>query len=195
VTKIPIFQDSIILDQLNNKELDKKILEILKKEMQSNSGVTISNEGGYQTNSVYDKTICDTIFKKAVDLLLKNYNFKTANFELGNLWINHNKKEDFNSIHTHPCSHFSGVYYLQVQNDGGQLVFYRGDTSVHMAGINAFLDNADTRGNYYVQPLSNQIIIFPAHLLHMVHPHKNNKARVSVSFNILLTHLQNDNKN
>ena len=33
MTKIPIFQDSIILDQLNNKELDKKILEILNDEL------------------------------------------------------------------------------------------------------------------------------------------------------------------
>ena len=103
------------------------------------------------------------------------------------MWINSNKKGDFNKIHNHPCSHFSGVYYLQVQNDGGQLIFYRGDTSNQMVGIQHFIDNADTRTNFEIQPLSNQIIIFPSNLLHTVQPHKSNEPRVSVSFNLLLT--------
>tara|TARA_A100001391_G_scaffold170385_1_gene131402 strand:+ start:593 stop:1159 length:567 start_codon:yes stop_codon:yes gene_type:complete len=185
--KLPIFQDTIILDSLNNKKVDEKILEVLKKEMESNPGVIVSNEGGYQTDSIYDTLICNTLFQKAVDLILKNYKFEKYNFKLENLWINSNKKGDFNKIHNHPCSHFSGVYYLQVQNDGGQLIFYRGDTSNQMVGIQHFIDNADTRTNFEIQPLSNQIIIFPSNLLHTVQPHKSNEPRVSVSFNLLLT--------
>ena len=186
MTKLPIFQDSIILDSLNNKEVDKKILEVLNKEMELNPGVTISNAGGYQTDSVYDPIICDAIFEKSVDLILKNYKFEKYNFKLGNLWINSNQQGDFNKAHNHPYSHFSGVYYLQVQNDGGQLVFYRGDTSNQMMGIQYFLDSADTRPNFEIQPLSNQIIIFPSHLMHSVHPHKSNEPRVSVSFNLIM---------
>ena len=38
MVKVPIFQDSILISSVNNKELDETIVKILQNEMQDNKG-------------------------------------------------------------------------------------------------------------------------------------------------------------
>ena len=188
MAKITIFQDSIYFGSLINQTLSKKIEEVLSREINTNEGASISNKGGYQTNEIQDIEIGQPLLEKSSQLILSNYNLSNKKFGLTNLWINKNSKNNFNIIHNHPMSDFSGVYYHQVPENSGELIFFRGDRTNQMMAIQQSINDKDFCACYEIQPLKNQIIVFPSHLLHMVNPNRSDEARISVSFNIKLMH-------
>ena len=186
MAKTTIFQDSIIFDSFINKELDKNILSVLENEMKKNEGVFYTNKGGYQTEKIFNEKIHNPLLEKSAKLIVENYNLKNVKINLLNLWINYNLKGNYNSPHVHQTSDFSGVYYVDVAEKGGELIFFRGDRSNQMLDIQSFLKDRDFQEEFHIQPLNKQIIIFPSHLIHMVTPHSDNKPRISVAFNIRL---------
>ena len=186
MAKIPIFQDSIILDSLIDTQLDETIYKVLKNEMEKKDGSFFSNKGGYQTVSINNEKICNTILNKSVKMITENYRIFNSNFTMNALWINQNKKGNYNSPHIHPLSVFAGVYYLNVAETGGDLIFFRSDRSNQMLDINKDLIDEDFNAEYHLRPLKNQIILFPSNLIHMVSAHFEDKPRISISFNILI---------
>jgi|TARA_R110000803_G_scaffold127973_1_gene195346 uncharacterized protein (TIGR02466 family) len=182
--KIPIFQDSIITGSVIDKELDKTISMVLQNEIKENQGNFLSNKGGYQTRNINDDKICNTLLKESSEIIIKNYNLTNVKTTMYNLWINKNYEGNYNSPHTHPMSFFSGIYYLDVSEKGGDLILFRGNRSNQIPDIHNILTNPDFRVEYHLKPLKHQLIVFPSHLLHMVTPHFDKRARISVSFNI-----------
>ena len=188
MAKITIFQDSIIVGSLKNKKLKDLIKSTLDHEEKTNSGNEISNHGGYQTKNIWNENIIKPILEKTSDLISQSYCFPRLQFKMLNLWINKNYKHNFNKIHNHAMSDFSGVYYIEVSEKNGELVFYRGDKTNQVMNIQKNFKGKDFDENFCLQPLENQLVIFPSHLQHMVFPHSEEKARISVSFNIKVLH-------
>tara|TARA_R100001591_G_C4270984_1_gene162413 strand:- start:121 stop:690 length:570 start_codon:yes stop_codon:yes gene_type:complete len=184
MAKITIFKDSILLDSLKNKKLEKLIKSILENEINLNSSVRFSNVGGYQTKEIWNEEVCLPILSKASNLITENFNFQKCKFKMLNLWINKNFKNNFNMMHNHPLSDFSGVFYLDVPENGGELIFYRGDRCNQILNIQSKISNLDFNENFVLKPLKYQFVLFPSHLLHMVFPHSEDAARICVSFNI-----------
>ena len=91
-----------------------------------------------------------------------------ANYSLHNLWINKNLKNNYNTLHTHPGSQFSGSYYVDVKKNGGDLVFFRNDISNSMLDVDGIILSSDFTQRYYIKPLKNQLILFSSNLQHMV---------------------------
>jgi len=190
MAKIDIFKESIIVDSLINSEIDKKVKKILKEEKNKNKGVQISNvNGGYQTKNIFDETLRKIFLTKAGRLI---YNFFRVNenykIRMQSIWINENYKNCINVDHVHGQSNFSGIYYVEVPENSGELVFTRTDKSGSMMINNDMFANNELSFNliYKIQPLKNQIILFPSHLIHGVLPNNNERARISVSFNVEL---------
>ena len=184
MAKIPIFQDSILYRSVIDKDLDQTIKNVLQDEMQNKKGNILSNKGGYQTQNIKNDKICNTLLIKSSELITESYNLSNVKISILNLWINQNNKGNYNKPHTHPGSIFSGVYYVQISEKDGDLIFYRGDRSNQMPNIINFERDIDFKEEYHIQPLKNQLIIFPSYLLHMVTPHFEDISRISVSFNI-----------
>lgn len=190
MAKIDIFKESIIVNSLINPEIDNKIKKILKEEKNKNKGVQISNlNGGYQTKEIFDEELNKIFLIKTAELI---YNFFRINenykIKMQNLWINENYKNCINAQHVHPRSNFSGIYYVQVPENSGELVFTRGDKSVTMMLDNDMFAKNDLSFNsiFKIQPLKNQMILFPSHLIHGVLPNNNDEPRISVAFNVQL---------
>ena len=49
-----------------------------------------------------------------------------------------------------------------------------------------FKDNYNIYQTFYFNPIEGKILVFPAHLNHLVQENKSNEDRISVSFNIRL---------
>jgi uncharacterized protein (TIGR02466 family) len=185
MNRINFFSDCVILEEFFNPEVDEEILKILKEEEQKNKSVTKSNQGGFQTNPIDNELICLNILKKSVKILGDNFKFRQkTKFELKNLWINKNEKNNFNTNHVHPGSEFSGVYYLSVPKKNGELVFLRNDTSAYFNKSYDFIDDQVFYDRFIVYPKKRSFILFPSHLNHFVNPHYEDMSRISVSFNI-----------
>jgi len=186
MAKHTIFTQSIIVEEFINNNLKEEIIKELQINKNLNKGRVITNRGGFQSHDIVNEFILKTIGEKCVETLNKHYEIKTKNIQLCNLWINENYKDNFNIAHIHPNSHFSGVYYIDTTETGGELLFYNTDISV-FSDISSYISNDnDFFHHYSIKPKNNIFILFPSYFKHMVMPHKEEKARISISFNVRL---------
>lgn len=100
-------------------------------------------------------------------------------------WANVNGAGDYNTIHSHPTSQWSGVYYAAIGEN---------DPSRPLSGVIEF---QDPRGAPQAQPFpgfdfghklrlvpeTGLLLVFPSWLLHMVHPFHGAGERISIAFN------------
>jgi uncharacterized protein (TIGR02466 family) len=180
-----IFSDSVYTDDVNDPALNKKIIDYLENEKKISLGNTLSNCGGYQTKPVKDETIIKPIFKMAVNLINKDFNFKSKRrLGLCNLWINENKYKDFNRPHVHTDSNLSGVYFVKTHNECGNLVFDRNDISMEFTNNELHYKDTDSWSSYSIVPKDGLLIIFASNMKHFVEPNLTQQSRVSVAFNI-----------
>jgi len=178
-----IFTTSIITSILKNENLEKEILKELQTHEDLKQGRVRSNFGGFQTNDITNKSILEPLGNETVRLIFENYKIKANKINMNNLWINKNYKNNFNNLHVHPRCHLSAVYYVDVSEKGGELVFRREDCI--FTEQNLFIPNdMDFDDSFTIKPKKNLLIIFPSHLKHMVQPHEDDRPRISVSFNI-----------
>ena len=181
-----IFTQSIVSGKFENLELKKEILNELKISEESNNGRFISNVGGFQTKDIANTKIINPLGKKICKLMFECYKINTKYIQISNLWINKNNKGDFNKAHVHGNCHFSGVYYITAPTNGGSLKFLNDDIKV-FASLDRFIEkDSDFTSEYFIKPEENLLILFPSYVKHMVEPHNDEKARISVSFNINL---------
>ncbi|MSO88642.1 MAG: hypothetical protein EXQ89_01475 [Rhodospirillaceae bacterium] len=103
-------------------------------------------------------------------------------------WANINRRGNYNVSHSHPGSHWSGVYYVNI----GQP-----DPDRPLNGIIEFQDPRPAAAALpipgfdfgYKQtfvPAAGMMLLFPAWHLHMVHPFFGEAERISIAFNLRL---------
>jgi uncharacterized protein (TIGR02466 family) len=107
-------------------------------------------------------------------------------FYVSALWVNINYQYNFNKLHNHTSSVFSGVYYVNVPEHSGNLVFERGDNSYMWSAdsldFNEF--NCYNSQLWNIAPQENYIYLFPSNQMHRVDPNLSEEPRISISFNI-----------
>ena len=108
-------------------------------------------------------------------------------FSLTGVWINKNKKNDFNTPHVHIKSNFSGIYFLETTKQNGTLQFYVNDAFSFAYNDNLF-DTNEFNPSFFIEPKNNTLILFPSNLIHFVMPHYENNNRISLAFNIDIEH-------
>ena len=109
-------------------------------------------------------------------------------------WANVNRTGDYHDPHNHPHAYLSGTYYVRVpagratpanRNDvrPGCISFYdpRG-----VANMTAIRRDPQVEPELTVQPQPGLLLMWPAFLLHYVHPNLSEQPRISISFNLLL---------
>lgn len=97
-------------------------------------------------------------------------------------WANVNRTGDFNKVHVHAASTWSGTYYV----DAGDPV----DTAapLHLfdpcqARTVSFLPQA-VRDSVFIHPRPGLMVLFPSYVPHMVFPHEGRGTRISIAFNL-----------
>lgn len=145
---------------------------------QSELSVSKSNRGGWQSR---DNLHLDPIFREFVNGTLKNLyteitkEYTDQLFKITSMWANVNGKGDFNYHHTHE-DELSGVFYLQVPENSGRLIFVNPAIRSEQHVIR--------NSNYPVEPQKLACIVFPSWLEHYVEPNQSTEERISISFNI-----------
>jgi uncharacterized protein (TIGR02466 family) len=97
-------------------------------------------------------------------------------------WANVNRAGDFNDMHMHPSSTWSGTYYVD-----------NGDPTDDAAPLH-LCDPCQARtvnffppvhqASVYVHPKPGLIVLFPSYVPHMVLPHEGTGPRISIAFNL-----------
>jgi uncharacterized protein (TIGR02466 family) len=108
-------------------------------------------------------------------------------FEITGCWANVNAPGAEHRAHSHPNNYLSGVYYVQTQEGANTINFHdpRAQTGIFRPPVTELTaENAD---QVVVTVKDGTLLMFPAWLQHSVDANRGNRARVSVSFNVMLS--------
>jgi len=180
------FTTTEMLSSIDNGELIK-YAHSLKSE---SDGVVKSNVAGWQSDIL---TKPNLEISKLVGIINSQlYNLREEfgikdefSFQLNNLWININSKFSFNRPHVHPGSVVSGVYYVSVPKNSGNIVFnHPSRTQQYHIQDDAIKVSTDINSStWHITPDAGLLILFPSWLEHYVEPNNNEDERISIAFN------------
>lgn len=165
-------------DEIDNVKLTKEIYNFSKEEKSK----TFSNLGGYQGHNFYNKQLIESIgnrIPRREDKPLSEYQLYT--------WVNINGKGDRNQRHTHLDTTLllSGVYYVKVPENSGNIRFYDPRGSL----IQCMPDHEYYNNGFayqYIEPSPGMIIFFPTWLEHDVEENQSSEDRISIAFNVFV---------
>ena len=173
------------------KDLIKHVYNEKKKD---SKGRQISNVGGWQSGAKSFKE--PNLLSKLIQLEVGKYFHAnkilkdTIKLTFDNYWININRKGDFNTKHIHQHGHLSGVLYLKVPKDSGNIGFDSPHSFTHAGENDAYSDNIReaccTYPFFGFAPKAGNILMFPSSLYHAVEPSRSEEDRISASFNLHL---------
>tara|TARA_B100000287_G_C20147837_1_gene588927 strand:+ start:24 stop:569 length:546 start_codon:yes stop_codon:yes gene_type:complete len=160
--------------------LDNEKYFKLVKDFQQKTDISYSsNQGGYQGYEFKDQEFMDEVANLVPTL--KEDDFNSFNIYA---WVNVNGEGHSNNKHSHFTSDIliSGVYYVKVPEDSGNIRFYdpRGEL-IHKTLDWKYYHNYQY---HYIKPKEGQMIFFPCWLEHDVEPNQSNDERVSIAFNV-----------
>jgi uncharacterized protein (TIGR02466 family) len=102
-----------------------------------------------------------------------------ADLQLAGAWANVLGPGGWNAPHHHFPTHWSGVVYIQcspvIPGDPAGMIEFLNPTP--------YLSYINQPGNFAHAPKEGLTIVFPASLVHYVHPHAGDAPRVSIAYN------------
>jgi len=172
-----IFPTELWSDRVENyKQMNVDLLDsIYNMKDYDKRGIEISNQKGWHSNyfHTYKKSTnlqrIENIISEKINSIEFKYNLKSSLF-----WANINPKGAENSIHNHRESIYSGVYYIKIPQDSGNLVL--------LDMYHYYLDSKEIP-KYTINPEEGMLYIFRGFLPHKVEQNLSNFDRVSISFN------------
>ena len=183
IFEVPIYVENIKLD-------NRSILKYCKKIKKEDKGIYKSNVGGWHSSELQGKHIeLNDLFHKITkksNIFSKQIGKKNQ-IKIDKIWININKYKDYNQTHFHSNCFLSGVYYVDIFDKGGSIIFDNPaqdliDSNWNNDDINNF--NTVNSSIYRLVPNIGDLVLFPSWLKHKVEPNMTNKERISISFNL-----------
>lgn len=191
MNELRLFPTTIWLERLN---LDNNIIMDkcygLEREQKA---VRNSNIGGFQSKSIYhfadpefdNAPFNDTEFSKAVLGNAPARKDKTPPPLYLESWVNINRTGNSNKKHTHFNNniYLSGVYYVQVPDKSGNILFHDDRNPLHPYAVdNSYFD--DGFEHKYLTPKAGIVLYFPCWVPHSVEVNESPDDRISIGFNI-----------
>ena len=189
--KQSIFPIQVFRAQFGNaEELRKAVVpELLAKEKSDQQPIKYTANGytSYGRENILDNLLFEEL-KQFIDQAVKLCHQETNllgedNIKLASSWFSINRKYTYHEEHTHLPDVWSGVYYIQSDQDhpGLTLVNPNMKSNWPRVGVKSLTDaNSPV---VTCQALTGSLIIFPSHLSHKVDQQLVDKERIMVAFN------------
>ena len=113
-----------------------------------------------------------------------HWDLQKFSLELKSCWAIVNGKLASNTVHNHPNSILSGVYYLQAPENSGVISFSDPRSAAQMLVPPMTEYSPWTLPKISYQPQAGMMLLFPSWLLHGVEMNMSRELRISLSFNI-----------
>ena len=144
-------------------------------------GVKKTNIGGWQSQGFPpNNTIGHNLIE---NVLSQTSQVFTEIPKLTNWWININTSDSYNRMHVHPGSHISGVIWIKIPEQSGNLYFPNSNYFSQAMEIDAYKSFVNQGYGHQVIPQDGGVILFPSFLQHEVFRNFSNDERISISFN------------
>lgn len=150
------------------------------------------NEGNYLSNSKY--VLSDykldgllKLCKKHLDIYTRDILKIEQTFKITNSWLTKKHSGQYHTVHKHPNSIFSGVFYINVEDSD---IFFENTPPIlkHYQFDYTFSEwNTFNCREYSIGVNTGSIIIFPSNLNHGVRVNQSNETRIVLGFNSFVT--------
>jgi len=182
-----IFSTPIYISKLN-RELTSQELKFIEE----NKKLFLKNEGNISSKNNYilnEKPFLN--LKKELDLKVKNY-FEKVISPANNIipyitqsWLNYTETNQYHHKHEHPNSLVSGVFYINCHEELDKIKFFKKDIyqiiKPEIKNWNVWNSEA---WSFVVK--TQDIIMFPSSLTHMVENKEGTNTRISLAFNVFI---------
>jgi uncharacterized protein (TIGR02466 family) len=189
VRLFPTFLWQARLDPACYEPLNFDLLARAKALMQDGRGTRtgLAWQSVHQLHRMPEFAALVTQIETAVNDVLAFIKVAKAPWHITGCWLNTLEPGAAHATHTHPNNFLSGVYYLQTQAGADTINFHdpRPQTAIirpPVTGLTAY--NTD---QVVVPVTDGTLLVFPAWLPHSVSVNTSERARVSVSFNVMFT--------
>ena len=183
----PLFSKPVYCTHLNIDT--KKIVSMLEEYSFDDSGV-IGGEVSAQTKSLYILDDKKFDFLKN-ELILEFYSFTqehlryTNKFDITTSWFTKSLKGQSSSYHNHNNSMFSAVFYLQTDENSGDIQFRNFENRRFQ--LNDEEGNLFNSADYSIKPTNGMFLIFPSEVWHKIAQNNSDITRYSLAINFLPT--------
>jgi uncharacterized protein (TIGR02466 family) len=175
----------------NHQQLNPILLQTIYTEQQQDSkGEQWSNMLGWHS---VDNLHQRESFHNFTQIINKNvlevatflqWDLEKFSLKITTCWAIINRKFAANSVHNHPNSILSGVYYLKTPENCGGIFFCDPRPGSQMIIPPSLEFNLWTLPRITYKAYAGTMLIFPSWLLHGVEMNMSNEDRVCISFNI-----------
>lgn len=186
----------IISDDEEYPEYRNSLVEYCYEQLSKNrNGVEYSNIGGWQSDPfslLYDNNFNffkERLFDNIKYCLENEFMLIKSHIEIPRIWINISGKNHYNIIHTHPFSHFSGVFYVKSTENCGEIAFHISA----MESQECFFRHPEIKKSKNILPnktyfpKEGRMLLFPSLLSHGVNMNQSDSDRISISFDLVFS--------
>jgi len=173
--------------------LNEKLMQLIQDERERDpAGMSRSTVlGWHSTDQLHRRPELQefvAILHKAISEVGRSYRIDTnqVSLELATCWAIVNSKLASNVVHCHPNSFLSGVYYVNVTEESGDIFFQDPRQGANMTSCPVTEFTPWTIRQVTYRPRPGVMLIFPSWLYHGVEPNLTETPRVSLSFNFRL---------
>jgi len=99
-------------------------------------------------------------------------------------WFSINRLHSYHPAHTHVPATWSGVYYVQAEEDDAVITFYDANKESNWPWMGFSSANEFNTPTFSIMPKTGRLILFPSFLKHSVEQQKQDRERVTISFNL-----------
>lgn len=172
-----------------NDELQKfkdRCIEVMKEHPKDHDWLC-DTYSSWKTNYQWglDKTFSNLI-SVAGDCVIdfsQQYQIPKLELNLDSFWINISEPNDYQEYHLHYESHFSAVYYVEVPEHSGNIVFQNRIEHECMKSLPIQTFTQANSSTYVLTPKTGDFIIFRSNVPHMVTKNKSLEKRISIAMN------------
>ena len=187
----PVCLHDYVFDEFDEEGLIKFCYEQKEKDSE---GQVKSNRGGWHSSffDIRDENIISTHLKRGLGKSI----FTCLNPNFGvevTYWIMINPPNTYNTSHTHPEAHLSGVMWIKIPKNSGDISFNNPFEFTGYIEAKSYIEEVRNQtgfhASYIVHPKSGKMITFPSSLRHEVKVNESDEDRIAVSYNIRISNV------
>jgi|TARA_R100001530_G_scaffold135567_1_gene113100 uncharacterized protein (TIGR02466 family) len=180
----PIYKEKL---KINTKKIVSLINNDFEKAGSKIKGIDVENITGVSKSfSVLEQKkfqnlknqLMKEFYKYSYDIL--HYSNK---FKITTSWFTKSEKNQSSNYHNHSNSMFSGILYLQTDENSGNISFQ--NFNDHRYKLNPLKYNIYNSVEYSFKPEDGLLILFPSEVYHKILKNNSNIIRHSLAFNLI----------
>jgi len=103
---------------------------------------------------------------------------------LAGSWFSINRKYSYHPIHNHVPATWSGVYYVQAEEDDAYITFFDSNKETNWPWAPYNETNEYNTPTFSIMPRTGRLLLFPSFLKHTVEQQMLERERITISFNL-----------